>query len=275
MDGNVEFLNYIHQNAEMGKDTINQLIGISRDEEYKKMLQSQLQEYTMIYDSTDKKLKELNKEAKDINAFSKISTYAMVNLKTLANKSPSHISEMLIQGSTMGIIDLTKKLKEYDDADEEIIALANELLQLEQNNVEECKNYLQWNDFMNSDLIDKAYEISDKYNVILKGHIKICGNVTCILFAHYCKSTLFYYDFFNVLGDILNVNTIASKNLKETKRLIKLHGYKKVWTKGVFSFYGDLRPLAVEAGFGKWSDSGIIENEKYGTDFLITAIFYK
>ena len=23
MDGNVEFLNYIHQNAEMGKDTIN------------------------------------------------------------------------------------------------------------------------------------------------------------------------------------------------------------------------------------------------------------
>lgn len=43
----------------------------------------------------------------------------------------------------MGIVDLTKKLKEYADADEEILALANKLLQLEQNNVEECKKYLQ------------------------------------------------------------------------------------------------------------------------------------
>jgi len=143
MDKNVEFLNYIYQNAEMGKDTINQLIGIPEDEEYKKMLRSQLQEYKMIYDSTNEKLKELNKEAKDINAFSKLSTYGMINIKTLANKSPSHISEMLIQGSTMGIVDLTKKLKEYADADKEILALANKLLQLEQNNVEECKKYLQ------------------------------------------------------------------------------------------------------------------------------------
>ena len=127
----------------MGKDTINQLMGISQDEEYKKVLMSQMQEYKMIYDSTDEKLKEINKETKDINAFSKVSTYAMVNLKTLADKSPSHISEMLIQGSTMGIVDLTKKLKEYASADEEILDLANKLLQLEQKNVEDCKKYLQ------------------------------------------------------------------------------------------------------------------------------------
>jgi hypothetical protein len=143
MDKNVEFLNYIHQNAEMGKDTINQLIGISEDEEYKKIMKSQLEEYKMIYNSTDEKLKQLNKEAKDINAFSKVSTYIMINLKTLANKSPSHISEMLIQGSTMGIIDLTKKLKEYAYADKEILALANKLLQLEENNVEEYKKYIK------------------------------------------------------------------------------------------------------------------------------------
>jgi hypothetical protein len=127
----------------------------------------------------------------------------------------------------------------------------------------------------NSDLIDKAYEIADKYNVILRGSIKICGNVNCILFAHYCKSTLFYNDFFNVFKDIISVSRVANKNLKEIKKLIKLNGYNKVWTKGVFALYGDLRPLAVEAGFGNWSDNGIISNEKYGTNFLITAIFFK
>jgi epoxyqueuosine reductase QueG len=127
----------------------------------------------------------------------------------------------------------------------------------------------------NSDLINKAYEISDKYNVILKGNIKISGNVNCILFAYYCKSTPFYKDFINVFRAVANVNRVSNKNLKEIKKLIKLYGYNKIWAKGVFSFYGDLRPLAVEAGFGKWSESGLIANEKYGTDFLITAIFYK
>jgi len=127
----------------------------------------------------------------------------------------------------------------------------------------------------NKDVISHAYKISDKYNVILKGNIKICGDVNCLLFAHYCKSTLFYKDFFHVSRAIFKVNRVANKNLKEIKNLLVQNGYHKVWSKGVFSIYGDLRPLAVEAGFGKWSESGIISNEKYGTDFMITAIFYK
>lgn len=127
----------------------------------------------------------------------------------------------------------------------------------------------------NNELINKAYEISDRYKAILRGNIKINDGVNCILFAHYCKSTLFYKDFFNVSSDIFKVNKIANKNLKEIKKLIKIYGYNKIWTKGIFSIYGDLRPLAVEAGFGKWSENGLVKNEKYGTDFLITAIFYK
>ena len=81
--------------------------------------------------------------------------------------------------------------------------------------------------------------------------------------------------FFKISKDVLKVNKIARKNLKEIKKLLKSYGYKNIRTKGVFSIYGDLRPLAVEAGFGKWGDDGIIENEKYGTNFLISAVFYK
>lgn len=51
------------------------------------------------------------------------------------NKSPSHISEMMIRGSTMGIVDITKKIKEYDDADKVILNLANDLLKFEQRNI--------------------------------------------------------------------------------------------------------------------------------------------
>lgn len=143
MDGNVELLNYIYQNSEMGVTTINQLIGICDNEEYKTLLQSQLTEYTNINKLAEEKINELNKEAKEINTLAKASTYMMINMKTLLDNSPSHISEMLIQGGTMGIIDITKKIKEYPNADKEILDLADRLLKFEQKNIEESKKYLK------------------------------------------------------------------------------------------------------------------------------------
>lgn len=142
MNTNVELLNYIHQNSQMGKDTVKQLIEISNDEQFKNLLKSQYNEYVGIFERTNTLLEQFNKEPKGIGAFAKVSTYIMINLHTIANKSPSHISEMLIQGSTMGIIQITKKISEYNTADTEIINLANILLNFELQNVEECKKYL-------------------------------------------------------------------------------------------------------------------------------------
>lgn len=83
-------------------------------------------------------------------------------------------------------------------------------------------------------LINKIYRTSDKYNVILKGHITISRDTNVILFAHYCKSTLFYKDFFNVSRDILKVNKIANKNLKEAKKIIKMYGIRRYGLKVYF-----------------------------------------
>ena len=127
----------------------------------------------------------------------------------------------------------------------------------------------------NDKVLHQIYNLADSYNVLMKGHIVISRDTHVILFAHYCKSTLFYKDFFRITRDTFKVNNGANKLLKASKRILKEAGYQQVWTKGIFSLYGDLRPLAVEAQFGKWGKEGIIVNEKYGTDFLITAIFYR
>jgi hypothetical protein len=143
MDSNSELLTYIHQNAEMGKDTLNQLIGITKDNSFKSLLQSQFDEYNMINNTTEQKLRARDKEPKDINPLIKAQSYISINLNTLANKKPSHISEMIIQGSTMGVIDITKKIKDYGPtADQDVLDLANTLLSFEQRNIEECKKYL-------------------------------------------------------------------------------------------------------------------------------------
>lgn len=49
---------------------------------------------------------------------------------------------MMLQGSNMGIIDITKKLKECPDAEPETTRLAQRLLKMEERNLEQLKEFL-------------------------------------------------------------------------------------------------------------------------------------
>ncbi len=142
MNGNTELLNYIYQNSQMGVRTIEQLLKIAEDKDFTNLLQIQEEEYKKLNESAVKLLNEHGHEEKEIGAMAKVSAYMSINMKTLADKSPTHIAEMLIQGSTMGIIDATKIMKEYAEADNVILELADKLLKTEQNNIEELKKFL-------------------------------------------------------------------------------------------------------------------------------------
>ena len=71
-------------------------------------------------------------------------------------------------------------------------------------------------------IIDKAYKIADKNQVILKGYMKISRDVNCLIFAHYCDSTLFYKKFFKISKDVLKVNKTSNKNIRQIKRILKM-----------------------------------------------------
>lgn len=142
MDANAEYLNYIYQNAKMGTDTIEQLLDIVKEKEFLEVLNSQNKEYEAIEKEAERLLKENGQEEKDISLFQKVSAYIMINVKTLTDKSASHISEMLIQGSTMGVIDIIKNNRKYQGAHENIIQLGQRLLKFEENNINECKKFI-------------------------------------------------------------------------------------------------------------------------------------
>ena len=143
MSKDLEMLSVIYQNAEMGKDTITHLIEITDSVDFRKRLEAQLIEYQGIFDRADQAIQQQKKTVEGIGPFAKISSYMMINFKTLADKSPSHIAEMMIQGRTMGIVDMTKKIKELQsEVSPEVLKLAEKLLKTEQSNVEEMKKFL-------------------------------------------------------------------------------------------------------------------------------------
>lgn len=146
MDANTEMLNYVCQNAEMGQKTLSKLVNIAdTNNSFSELLNSQLSEYKQIYDTAWQKIKEKGENPKDSPALKNAGAYLMLDLKTMGGKTdPDHISEMLIQGSTMGVIELTRRMREYEgQTAPEVNDLAGRLLATEQRNIDECKKFLQ------------------------------------------------------------------------------------------------------------------------------------
>lgn len=142
MNGNAELLNFIYQNSQMGVDTLEQLVDMADTEEFRRCLQSQLNEYQNIHKKAKEMLNKNGYDEKGISTFDKIKTYVMINAQTLTNKTASHISEMLIIGSNMGIINAIKNIKKYKDAEQNILKLMENLQKFEENNVEQLKKFL-------------------------------------------------------------------------------------------------------------------------------------
>lgn len=142
MNGNAELLNFVYQNAQMGADTIEQLIEIVEDTSLSQQLHKQLGTYEEVRNAARKMLNANGYDEKGLSALEKIRTYLMINLQTLTDRSTSHIAEMLIIGSNMGVIQTIKKLKQYDAVAVEIIALMDYLRKFEEENIEVLKHYL-------------------------------------------------------------------------------------------------------------------------------------
>lgn len=143
MNGDTELLNFIFQNSQMGADTINRLLDIVEDNrEFKDKISAQKEGYRSINETAKELLKNHGYDEKGINSFEKIKTYVMINMQTMSDKSASHIAEMLIIGSNMGIIDSIKKQRQYSDADKKILDLMHKLQKFEEGNVGVLKEFL-------------------------------------------------------------------------------------------------------------------------------------
>lgn len=78
----------------------------------------------------------------DDESIKEVMLRSSIKMNTLLNKKPGHIAEMMINGTTMGIIDMTKRLNELDDADAGAKKLAEDYIANEQQNIENLKKHL-------------------------------------------------------------------------------------------------------------------------------------
>jgi len=143
MNKDVEFLDYIYQNAEMGLVGIDKIIDKVENEDLEKLILEQRAEYHHIMEEAQDIYKKYGKDEKELSKLTKISSNIMTDMMLMAKKGETNlIAKMMIEGSNKGIIAITEKLNNFQDCDDEIKTLAEKLLATEQHNLDELKKYL-------------------------------------------------------------------------------------------------------------------------------------
>lgn len=136
-------LYFLMGNVDMAKVCTKQLIELSDDTEFKKQLLEDLSVYERFYNEI-LALKQSDEQIKDLSYMAEFSTKLSIMLKTLKDKSPAKMANMIIEGYQMGIKDIDKNIKLAQQQSErsEVIALAQRYREHIINDMESYKKFL-------------------------------------------------------------------------------------------------------------------------------------
>jgi uncharacterized protein YsxB (DUF464 family) len=141
-DINVKLLNDAYKNVRMGSYAIDCIIEKIENKGLDSLIRKQNEFYLNLTNKLDEYARKNAYQPKDVNTMLKTSSFISINLKTLMNKDTSHIAQMLIEGTTMGITTLIKERKENPNADLELIQLSSEIISNQEMFVESLKDFL-------------------------------------------------------------------------------------------------------------------------------------
>lgn len=150
----VTLLQEVYKGAAMGMDALTQLLPKTENPRLRGDLEQQLQLYKGTAAEARRQLQVLNKCPHPLPGYEKAMLWGALQGQTLMNKETSHLAEMVIQGSNMGIVNLTKALNSCANSTtleggaaaqrrKQARTLAQQAITNEQNSIAKLKPYLQ------------------------------------------------------------------------------------------------------------------------------------
>ena len=140
---NEKILNDLFQNAHVAMQSISDLLPETDDEMMKKELERQFDGYKNAINEISAYMKENEIMPKDIGPMKKMMLKASVKMNAAKNDKRSHLAEMMIKGTVMGLTDIYRNLGENEGVTApEVAELANRLASMEETYEKRLKAYL-------------------------------------------------------------------------------------------------------------------------------------
>lgn len=142
MDNPQYILNEVNKGIKMGMDSISTISEKVGDNQFKDDLLFQYDKYNEILNRVNSELKNYDNFPKELPPMQKTMGYIDIQMSTLTDKSNSHIAEMLIKGTNMGIIEGVKLKNHNPEVEPTISNILDDFIRFQENNVEQLKKYL-------------------------------------------------------------------------------------------------------------------------------------
>ena len=139
-----ELLENLYKNVKMGSDSIIKLMDKATGDDFKSALTKQIDGYEKIASRIREHLRDMGVAAKEENPMVKLWSSVGMAMNTLMDSSDSHIAQLIAEGSTMGISDSIKLLRDYEKkrVSEEALGFVREVIKFEEHNLEVAKKFI-------------------------------------------------------------------------------------------------------------------------------------
>ena len=141
---NAEMLDRMYKNVKMGSDSMINIMSRVKDSELRQELTDQLEKYEKYGNQVGKMIYDLGGTPREEGVITKLSSKLGMAMNTMTDSTTSHLSQMVIEGATMGMTDMTKIVREYENApcSEDALSLARQIAEFEDGSIENLKKFL-------------------------------------------------------------------------------------------------------------------------------------
>ena len=141
---NLNVLDEINKGATMGMDAISFISQKVEDNQFKNILKTEYNKYKDISARVNKLYNNFatNKEPHETNTMNKMMTWYGIQMKTMTDDTTSKLSELLMQGTNMGIIEGRRLINQTANVSSDVKNILHDFVTMQEDSVETLKKYL-------------------------------------------------------------------------------------------------------------------------------------
>lgn len=140
---NLNILDEINKGATMGMDAISYVSDKVENNNFAQVLDVEFNKYQKISDRVNDLYSNYStKDPHETNAMNKMMTWYGIQMKTMTDSTTSKLSELLMQGTNMGIIEGRRLINQNPNIAPDVKNILQDFVTMQEDSVETLKKYL-------------------------------------------------------------------------------------------------------------------------------------
>ena len=140
---NLNILDEVNKGATMGMEALEIIKEKVKDNDFKDVLNTEYGKYEKISERIDDLYAQYSdKDPHEPGTMTKMMTWYGIQMRTITDDTTSKLSELLMQGTNMGIIEGRRLLNHNEHAAPDVRNILNDFVVMQEDSVETLKKYL-------------------------------------------------------------------------------------------------------------------------------------